>query len=71
MHVYELQSVIKWIINKHLLDSTVSSTQYFVITYMGKESEKVFTYIVCIHIYKNNVYIYICKMYNRITLLCT
>ena len=28
------------IINKNLLDSTGNSTQYSVITYMGKESEK-------------------------------
>ena len=31
---------IKWIINKDLLYSTGNSTQYFVITYKGKDSEK-------------------------------
>ena len=31
---------IKYIINKDLLYSTGNSTQYSVITYMGRESEK-------------------------------
>ena len=31
---------IKQIINKDLLYSTMKSTQYSIITYMGKESEK-------------------------------
>ena len=36
---------IRWITNKDLLYSTGNSTQYFVITYMGKESEKMNIYI--------------------------
>ena len=33
-------NTIKWITNQDLLYSTGNSTQYSVITYMGKESEK-------------------------------
>ena len=36
---------IRQITNKDLLYSTGNSTQYFVITYMGKESEKMKIYI--------------------------
>ena len=36
---------IRQITNKDLLYSTGNSTQYFVITYMGKESEKMKKYI--------------------------
>ena len=36
---------IKQIINRDLLYSTGKSTQYFVITYMGKESEKEWIYV--------------------------
>ena len=36
---------IKEITNKNLLYSTGNSTQYFVITYNGKESEKEYIYI--------------------------
>ena len=36
---------IKYITNKDLLYSTENYTQYFVITYMGKESEKEYIYI--------------------------
>ena len=36
---------IKQIINKDLLYSTGNSTQYTVITYMGKESEKEWKYV--------------------------
>ena len=41
---------IKQIINKDLLYSTGNSTQYFVITYKGKESEKEYIYM-CVCIY--------------------
>ena len=40
---------IKWVNNKDLLYSTENYTQYLVITYNGKESEKE---------YINNIYIY-------------
>ena len=36
---------IKQILNKDLLYSTGKSTQYSVISYMGKESEKVWVYV--------------------------
>jgi len=38
---------IKYITNKSLLQNTRESTQYFVVTYMGKESEKewIFEYV--------------------------
>ena len=36
---------IKYIGNKDLLHITVWYTQYYVITYMGKESEKEWTYV--------------------------
>ena len=36
---------IKQIINKNLLCSTMNSSQYSVITYMGKESEKEWIYV--------------------------
>ena len=36
---------IKQIINRDLLYSTGNSTQYSVITYMGKESEKEWIYV--------------------------
>ena len=36
---------IKWITNKDLLYSTGKSTQYSVMTYMGKESKKEWIYI--------------------------
>ena len=36
---------IKWINNKDLLYSTGNYTQYLVITYDGKESEKEYTYM--------------------------
>ena len=36
---------IKQIINKGLLNSTGNSTQYSVMTYMGKESEKEWIYV--------------------------
>ena len=35
----------KQIINKDLVHSTENSAQYSVITYMGKESEKEWTYV--------------------------
>ena len=37
---------IKYTINKNLLYSTGHSTQYLVITYMGKESEKEWIYVI-------------------------
>ena len=42
---YHIHSTIYKIINKDLLYSTGNSTQYSVITYMGKESEKEWTYV--------------------------
>ena len=36
---------IKWMSNKDLLNSTGKSTQYYVVTYMGKESEKEWMYV--------------------------
>ena len=36
---------IKWITNKDLLYSTGNSTQYSVMTYMGKESKKEWMYV--------------------------
>ena len=47
---------IKQITNKYLLYITGKSTQYSVITYMGKESEKEYIYIllyIYLYIYKN------------------
>ena len=35
----------KWITNKDLLYSTGNSTQYSVMTYMGKESKKEWIYV--------------------------
>ena len=47
---------IKQIINKDLLYSTENSTQYSVITYMGKESEKeqiyVYVYLNCFAVHQ-------------------
>ena len=40
IYIYTL-IYIKWITNKNLLYSKGNSTQYSVVTYMGKESEKV------------------------------
>ena len=39
------KTLLKWIMNKDLLCSTGNSTQYSVITYMGKESEKEWIYV--------------------------
>ena len=36
---------MEWIVNRDLLYSTGNSTQYSVITYMGKESEKGWIYV--------------------------
>ena len=44
MYIYTLL-YIKQINNKGLLYSTGNSIQYSVITYMGKESEKEWTYV--------------------------
>ena len=44
INVYTLL-YIKYIINKDLLYRTGNSTQYSVITYMGKESEKEWIYV--------------------------
>ena len=41
-HIYT--TIYKWITNKDLLYSTGSYIQYFIITYMGKESEKEYTH---------------------------
>ena len=52
---------VKWITKKDLLYSTGDSTQYLVITYIGKESEKegIYTYIcICMYLYMC-IYIYI------------
>ena len=58
---------IKQITNKDLLYSTGNSTQYFVIAYKGKESEKEYTYRYITE-YKTEynfiyIYIYIYKVY--------
>ena len=44
INIYTLM-YIKQIINKDLLYTTGNSTQYSVITYMGKESEKEWIYV--------------------------
>ena len=62
---------IKQINSKDLLNSTENSIQYFVITYKGKESEKVYVYVyiyifymyVKYGIYVNAMYIYITFTY--------
>ena len=41
---------ITQIINKHLLYSTGNDTQYFVITYKGKESENIHIYVKLNHV---------------------
>ena len=53
---------ITYMNNKDLLCSTRNSTQYPVITYMGKESEKECVYVcvcVCIYVY-TCVYVCVC-----------
>lgn len=40
---------VEWMVNRDLLHSTGNSTQYSVITYMGKESEKAWI-CVCIQL---------------------
>ena len=42
---------IKQISNKDLLYNTRNYAQYFVLTYMGKASEKEYTYIIIIYIH--------------------
>ena len=39
---------MEWMRNKDLLYSTGKSTQYSVVTYIGKESEKEWIYGICI-----------------------
>ena len=61
MNIYTLL-YIKQITNKDLLYSTGNSTQYLVITYNGKESEKDYKYIY-IYIYiHTHIYMYIYKL---------
>ena len=60
INIYTL-AYIKQITNKDLPYSTGNYTQYFVITYKGKESEKEYIYI---------IYIYT-HLYNSISLCCT
>ena len=44
LKVTDAQLYIKWTNNKDLLYSTGNYTQYFLITYMGKKSEKAHTH---------------------------
>ena len=54
-----------YINNEDSLYSTGNYTQYLVITYNGKESEKEYIYV-CIYIYIYSLYIYIQNIYNWI-----
>ena len=55
--------------NKDLLYSTGNYTQYFIITYKGKESGKEYIYI-CTHIYCIYISMYVCVCITE-SLCCT